>query len=211
MRKHNIISEIIVTTVMLIVAVVSLFYLPSEIAIQWNENGVSNTAGKFLILLFPALSVIFLILHNQKNSADNRKLDFVGLLVILIIFAAQSIIILNALEFINMTSLNYKFMQAIALLIIGLVICVCGNYMPKFAQNYYCGVKSSFAYSDNDIWTKTQRFAGKIWFVSGLTIMLLSFVQWKGVSALALFIILFLIIAPRIYCKIQYVKKAEIH
>lgn len=53
MKKQDIISTIIVTSVMLIVAIVSLFYLPSEIAVQWNESGISNTASKFLVLIFP--------------------------------------------------------------------------------------------------------------------------------------------------------------
>ena len=40
MKKQTVIPTIIVTIVMLIVAIVSLFFLPTEIAVQWNENGV---------------------------------------------------------------------------------------------------------------------------------------------------------------------------
>lgn len=105
-----------------------------------------------------------------------------------------------------MLSLNYGLLQTIALLVIGLIICVCGNHILQFAKNYYCGVKSALAFNDNDLWTKTQRFAGKVWFISGLAIMLLSFIQWKGVTFLALGIILIVIIVPRIYSRMQYQK-----
>ena len=206
MKKQNIVSTIIVTSVMLIVAIVSLFYLPSEIAVQWNENGVSNTASKFLVLIFPALNVVFIVLNNQKSKEDTGKFNFISLFVALVLFAAQSIITLNALGQLDMLSLNYGLLQTVALLVVGLIICVCGNHIPKFAQNYYCGVKSAFAYNDSDLWTKTQRFAGKVWFISGLAIMLLSFIQWNGMAFLALGIILIVIIVPRIYSRLQYHK-----
>lgn len=206
MKKQIIISTIIVTFVMLIVAIVSLFYLPSEIAVQWNENGVSSTAGKFLILIFPALSVVFIVLHSRKSKKDEGKFNFISLFVALVLFAAQSIIILNASGQIDMLSLNYGLLQTVALLAAGLVICVCGNHIPKFARNYYCGVKSAFNLRNNDLWTKTQRFAGKVWFMSGLAMMLLSFIQWEGIVFLALGIILIVIIAPRIYSVLQYQK-----
>lgn len=204
MKKQNIISTIIVTSVMLIVGIVSMPFLSAEIAIQWNENGVSNTASKLIILIFPALNVIFLALHSQNSKENKKRFDFIILLVSLILFATQAIIILNALEYINMISLNYQIMQTIALLVVGLIICGYGNKIPKFAMNYYCGVKSDFALNNNNLWTKTQRFSGKIWFVSGLAIMLLSFIQWKGITLFTLVIILFIIIIPRIYSKSQY-------
>ena len=206
MKKQSIISAIIVTSVMLIVAILSLFYLPSEIAVQWNENGVSSTASKFLVLIFPALNMVFIVLHNQKSREDTSKFDFISLLVSLVLFAAQSVITLNALGHIDMLSLNYGFLQTAVLLVVGLTICVCGNHIPKFAKNYYCGVQSTFALNDNDLWTKTQRFAGKVWFISGLAIMLLTFVQWKGVAILALGIILVVIVVPRVYSTVQYKK-----
>lgn len=211
MKRQSNLLTIIVTVVMLITAIISLLFLPSEIAVQWNESGVSNTGSKFFILIFSVFSAIFLVLRNEKVKETAAKNDFVSLLVSLVLFAAQNIITLNALEYINMMSLNYQFMQTIALLIVGLTICICGNYIPKFIKNFYYGVKASFAYADNDLWTKTQRFAGKIWFASGLIIMLLSFIQWKGISLVVLLIILCVIILPRIYSRMQFEKthKAE--
>ena len=206
MKKQTVIPTIIVTIVMLIVAIVSLFFLPTEIAVQWNENGVSSTASKFLILIFPVLNAVFIILHNKKNNEDARKIDFISLFVSLVLLAAQSIITLNSLGKIDMLSINYGFLQTVILLVVGLIICVCGNYIPKFAKNYYCGVKSAFAFNDNDLWTKTQRFAGKVWFISGLVIMLLSFCQWKGIAFLALGIVLIVVVVPRIYSRMQYQK-----
>lgn len=203
MKNHNIICGIIVTFVMLIVAVISLFYLPSEIAVQWNENGVSGTAGKFIILIFPALNAVFTALHNQKEYTG--KLNF-NLLVSLILFTAQCVILLNALGYIDMLSPDYEFFQRLALLIIGLTVSVCGNHIPKSAKNYYCGVKSSFAFSNNDLWTKTQRFAGKVWFISGLVIMLLPFIQCKSSGFFAAGIVLIMIIIPRSYSMLQYKK-----
>ncbi|MDE7098503.1 MAG: DUF1648 domain-containing protein, partial [Ruminococcus sp.] len=102
MNKQNNISVMIVTFVMFLSAIVSLFYLPEEIAVQWNENGVSNTASKFLILIFPVLSAVFIVIYNKNSNENTKKSDFIRLTVSLVLFAVQGIIIFNALEYINM-------------------------------------------------------------------------------------------------------------
>ncbi|MDE6520308.1 MAG: SdpI family protein [Ruminococcus sp.] len=209
MNKQNNISVMIVTFVMFLSAIVSLFYLPEEIAVQWNENGVSNTASKFLILIFPVLSAVFIVIYNKNSNENTKKSDFIRLTVSLVLFAVQGIIIFNALEYINMLYVNCQFIQTISLLITGLIICVCGNYMPKFISNYYCGIKVSYAYDNSDLWTKIQRFSGKLWFISGLVIMILSFVQYKEISLIVLCIIFCMIIIPRIYGINQYSKNKE--
>ncbi len=209
MKIKNSISVITVTFVMLVSAVISLFYLPDEIAVQWNEDGLSNTASKFLILAFPVLSFVFIFLHSRNSEENTKKSGLISLIVSLVLFAVQSIIILNAMGYINMLYADYRLIQTISLLITGLIICVCGNYMPKFIKNYYCGVKVPCAYDNSDLWTKIQRFAGKLWFISGLVIMTLSFFQWKVISLIVLCIILFLIIVPRIYGRNQYIRSKE--
>lgn len=208
MNRQNNISVMIVIFVMFLSAVVSLFYLPEKIAVQWNENGVSNTASKFLILAFPALSAVFIVIHNNSKEST-KKSNCISLIVSLVLFAVQGIVTLNALGYINMLYANYQLIQTISILITGLIICVCGNYMPKFISNYYCGVKVSHAYDNSDLWTKIQRFAGKLWFISGLVIMMFSFIQWNGISVLVLCIILCLVIIPRIYARNQYIRSKE--
>ncbi len=209
MKIKNNVPVMTVTSIMLVSAVISLFYLPDEIAVQWNEDGVSNIASKFLILVFPVFSFAFIFLHSINSEESTEKSGLISLIVSLVLFAMQSIIILNALEYINMLYADYRLIQTISLLITGLIICVCGNYIPKFIKNYYCGVKVPCAYDNGDLWTKIQRFAGKLWFISGLVIMTLSFVQLKGISLIVLCIILCLIIVPRIYGRNQYSKSKE--
>lgn len=209
MKMKKNIPVVTVTSVMLILAVVSLFYLPEEIAVQWNEDGVSNTASKFLILAFPVLSAVFIVIHNKNGDEITEKSGLISLIVSLVLFAVQGIVILNALGYINMLYADYRLIRTVSLLVTGLIICVCGNYLPKFINNYYCGVKVSCAYDNSDLWTKTQRFAGKLWFISGLIIMMISFVQWNGISVLALCIILCLIVVPRIYGRNQYIRSKE--
>lgn len=209
MNKQNNISVMIVTFVMFLSAIVSLFYLPEEIAVQWNENGVCNTASKFLILAFPVLSAVFIVIHNKNSDENTKKSTFISLIISLILFAVQSIVILNALEYINILYANYQLIQTVSILITGLIICICGNYLPKFINNYYCGMKVSCAYDNSDLWIKIQRFSGKLWFISGLVIMILSFVQHKEISLIVLCIIFCMIIIPRIYGINQYSKNKE--
>lgn len=203
MKKQNFYA-LLVIAIMITTAIVSLFYLTAEIAIQWNENGVSSTASKSLVFAFPALSVIFYLLHKTNNKDESVRNDFVSLLIPVFLLSTQLLITLNALGYINMICINYQLIQTLALLIVGLLMTVCGNSLPKFAKNYYNGVKSSWAYESDNLWTKTQRFAGKIWFFSGLVIMILSIIRWEGISIITLCIILNVIFVPRVYSKFLY-------
>lgn len=38
---------------MMILALCAVFFLPDQIAVQWNSNGVSGVADKWIVFVFP--------------------------------------------------------------------------------------------------------------------------------------------------------------
>lgn len=72
MKKETILFAMLTTLVMLAAAAASLFYLPAQIAVQWNENGISNTASKYIVFVFPALNAVFLALHSQGRKTGRK-------------------------------------------------------------------------------------------------------------------------------------------
>lgn len=188
---------------MLAFACVSLFFLPDTLAVQWNAGEVSGTATKWMILVFPAMAGL---LTASQTGGRSRASGWICLVVILLLFGAQAVIVWNALNLVDLRNVDFRFIQMIVLLLTGAALVFFGNRLPKYAKNYYIGVKAAAAYFSEDLWTKTQRFAGKLWVISGIIIMLLSVIPWDGISTIVILMILLTAYLPRIYCGREYEK-----
>ena len=53
---------------------------------------------------------------------------------------------------------------------VGALLCVAGNYMPKFRHNYFCGIRTPWTLASETCWRRTHRFAGPLWFWGGLAL-----------------------------------------
>lgn len=192
----------LVSACMLAAAAAALFFLPDELAIQWNNSGISNTGPKWIVLLFPALAALCIILHanqtGKKEGAGDIPWYFAG---ILLLFAAEIVIICNGLGLIEITNADSRLVTRCAAIILGCLLVFFGNRLPKTARNYYVGVKAPWAFENDDVWTKTQRFAAKVWVIAGLLLVALSFAPGCIQSAAVFAAILAIVILPRIYSK----------
>lgn len=148
----------LVSACMLAAAAAALFFLPDELAIQWNNSGISNTGPKWIVLLFPALAALCIVLHanqtGKKEGAGDIPWYFAGILVL---FAAEIVIICNGLGLIEITNADSRLVTRCAAIILGCLLVFFGNRLPKTARNYYVGVKAPWAFENDDVWTKTQR------------------------------------------------------
>ena len=196
----------LVSACMLIIAAVSVFFLPGELAIQWNEAGISNTASKWVLLLFPALAALCIVLHviqgsKQEGNGADSLWYFAGILVL---FAAEVVIICNGLRLIEITKADSRLVTRSVAIILGCLLVYFGNRLPKTARNYYVGVKAPWAFENDDIWTKTQRFAAKVWVISGIALVLLSFTPGYIQSCAVAAVVLAIVLLPRIYSRRVY-------
>ena len=79
--------------------------------------------------------------------------------------------------------------------------------MPKFKQNFYAGIKTSWTLSDEEVWFKTHRFGGKIWFIGGILMMITVFLPNTLKIIIFFSIVLILVLAPIIYSYLIYKRK----
>lgn len=61
----------------------------------------------------------------------------------------------------------------LALVFVGLIFAITGNYMPKVRQNFVLGIRLPTTLADEDNWNRTHRFAGPLWVACGLLAILL--------------------------------------
>lgn len=89
----------IIVAVMGVIALVGVWFMPDVIAIQWNTSGVSNTAPKWMVFVFPALGVLCTALHQSQNSSEEKSKAAGFFFADIILFIAEIFTVCAALWF----------------------------------------------------------------------------------------------------------------
>lgn len=194
-----------------LIAIISYNYLPDQIPIHFDVAGnVDNYENKIFIFLTPAI-ILFMIITAEvaknvdpkKNSYDKFKKPYylIFFLVSLLMFLIELYTIAFSL---NMKIFNINILMPIST---GLLFTILGNSMPKFKQNFYAGIRTSWTLSDEEVWFKTHRFGGKIWFIGGLLMMVTAVLPDKLKIVLFLLIVAVLAIVPIAYSYVIFKNK----
>ena len=70
----------------------------------------------------------------------------------------------------------------------GLLFMIIGNYLPKVKQNNTIGIRVVWTLQDEENWSATHRFSGKLWMASGILCMLCGLFE-ESMAALVLYIV----------------------
>lgn len=199
---------------MLLVGAIGFPFLPDQIAVQWGFDGeVTRMATRFTVFLMPAICMAVLLLGNivpvidpKKEAYEKIKKEYsiIHLAVMIVCLIAQIYMILSGLQ------VEIDFMNQVFIMVPGILLLVIGNYLPKIPQNYLTGVKTIWGFHNEEIWNKTQRLSGKLWFVSGLLMTLFALIPWKYTGFLNLVFIIVLVTIPHIYGIILHRKSKNI-
>jgi len=82
---------------------------------------------------------------------------------------------------------------------------VFGNYFQTIKPNYFIGIRTPWTLESPEVWKKTHRLGGQIWFVGGLVIAVCSMLI-PSVYSMKIVIASFLILAliPVIYSYLYF-------
>lgn len=94
--------------------------------------------------------------------------------------------------------LNFS-MVSWTLVLMALMFIVIGNYMPKTKMNHTLGIKVYWAYTSEENWEATHRFAGRLWVIGGIVMLLGIFLPEGAAIALMVLDMIVLIALPIIY------------
>ena len=208
MIKKNLKILIITSIIILLPIVAGLILwnqLPEQIPVHWNANGeVDGWSSKaFAVFGLPLLMLVFQWLCTLGTGADPKKANHPEKVVQLVLWIIP-VITIFLFTVTYMVALGQEVrMEVIMPVLVGLLLTVVGNYMPKCKQNYTIGIKIPWTLNSEENWNKTHRFAGWIWTFGGLAIMLTGFV---GGVWFFLPVVLVMVFAPMIYSYILHRK-----
>ena len=168
--------------------------LPAQVPTNWGFNGEISYGSKstlwWLAGMSPALAALFMLLPKidprKKNYEIFREIyDGFTLFMALFMLGLVALVISESL---NPGRLSVELVIVVAC---GLLFAFIGNMMPKVKSNFFVGVKTPWALSNTEVWNKTHRLAGYLFFFGGLLTVLIAFFLREH----ALFITLMVIVA----------------
>lgn len=208
-NKSTIISTLICLSPMLLAFI---FYkkLPEQIAVHFNHAGIADNYMSKPVVVF-GLPVLLAIIHlysnfiiNKDPKTENASISLKEILKWLIPLLSITMIPISIFKSMGM-NIPIEFISQI---ILGLILIICGNYMPKCKQNYTVGIKLPWTLSNKDNWNKTHRFSGFLWVLGGTTILLNTFLDIS--FSITIISIVLLVILPFIYSYNLYKKQNKL-
>ena len=199
-RKTLIISTILILLPML-AGIILWDRLPEQMPIHFDSSGeVDNHSSKAFAVF--GMPLILVALHWMcvlgSLMGDPKAKNLEGKMFTLVLWIIPCVSVLcNALVYCTALGMDMN-VEVIMPLLVGLVMVIIGNWLPKCKQSYTLGIKLPWTLADEDNWNRTHRFAGPIWVVCGIVIMVCALIGGAFLwLMLAAFVVM--IVAPTVY------------
>ena len=178
----------------LVVVLIALQYLPDKIPAHYGiDNQVTRGGSRYEALLFPIVTILMgyfllamsrLAAKQEEHGENNKKIIIVTGILVLIVFNVLNGYSLytdfNKVE--NLSSIPLDINQLV-FGIVGVLMIVTGNIMPKLRMNSIIGLRTHWSMKNEVTWKKCQRIGGISFIVGGIIITGICIVL-KGTSCL---------------------------
>lgn len=166
--------------------------LPEQLPTRFDFQGnVSGYTDKMLFIF--AMPFFFLIINtfahfminaDPKRRNQNKMMrglsKFVAPILINILYPATIYISLG----------NKLGIHSVIGIILGILLIIQGNYLPKTDVNYTMGIKLPWTLQSAENWRKTHQLAGRLYVVCGFLFILSNFIPNAFFVSFGLFILL---------------------
>ena len=179
--------------------------LPEQLPFHWNaswevDGWCSKSFGVFgtplILAAIPWLTVLITAADPKKAGHSEKMMQ-----VLFWFFPVLSVMLHTV---IYMTALGKEIrVDLLVPVLLGLLFAICGNYLPKCKQSYTVGLKLPWTLHSEENWNRTHRFAGPVWVVGGLVMMLSGFL---GENRIMIAAALVMVLAPAAYSYLLYCK-----
>ena len=181
--------------------------LPDSVPIHFGPSGEADGFASRSVAVFVMPSVLLAVhwLCALATAADPKHKNIEGKPLALVLWICPLIsLLVNGVVYTTALGIAINVTMVFGLFF-GCLFVVIGNYLPKCRQSYTLGIKLPWTLSDEDNWNRTHRFAGRLWIVGGLLMIVTAFFGNVFVYVL-LAIVLLMVIIPTVYSYRLYKK-----
>ena len=128
--------------------------LPALVGRAWISVGL--LAAHWLVLL---------IVFSDRRNRENQSRKAVGMIFWVMPFV--SLLTGGVTVMLEQGVRSAGALSSLMALGFGLLFILLGNYMPKFRQNSFMGIRVKWTLENEANWNATHRFGGKVWVAGG--------------------------------------------
>lgn len=181
---------------------------PETMAIHFGLTGQADgfASPSYAVFVPPVIMLavqwlcILVTAYDKGNKDRNRKMQSLVLWIIPVLSNLSSLGIYAL-------ALEAEFSPvAWAMIFMGVLFAVMGNYLPKTRMNSTMGIKIYWTYTSEENWDATHRFAGKLWVIGGILIALCFWLPHLWAVVVMFSTLAVMILVPVVYSR-QYYKK----
>ncbi|MCK4729776.1 MAG: SdpI family protein [Candidatus Aenigmarchaeota archaeon] len=168
-------SELFLLILLLISFIISLYFypqLPDEMASHWNAQGevdgyMSKFWGLFLLpFILTGLALLFIAIPRidpLKENIEKSRKYYNGFIIIFFIF-----MLLIQIHII-LWNLGTKISLNLVLpVLIGIMFYYIGGLLENIKRNWFIGIRTPWTMSNEKVWDKTHKLAGKLFRLAGI-------------------------------------------
>ena len=210
MKNNN--KELVITTLICLLPILAGLYLynrlPETIATHFGTNGEADgwSSRAFTVFGLPAimaglnLLVRFALDTYPKKSNMNQTLrGLAGWIMPVMSVLLSAMTLGNALGY-------AMHIETVVPLLVGLMLIVIGNYLPKTKQSYTMGIRLPWTLASEENWNRTHRIAGFLGVIGGILTVLLTLLRVGALWLVIILIVLLLVLIPTVYSFVLYKK-----
>lgn len=178
----------------LVVVLIVLPHLPEKIPAHYGfDNQVDRWGSKYETLLFPVVSILMgyflfgmakLAAKKEEHGENNKNVTIIVGILVLILLNALNVYSLytsfNKVENLSFVSVD---IGRLVFGIIGMLMIVTGNLMPKLRMNSTIGLRTHWSMKNEATWKKSQHIGGISFIIGGIIIIGICIVM-KGTPCL---------------------------
>lgn len=177
-KKFWIVTSL-VTLLPMIAGVLLWDALPERMPTHFGVDGAADGWGSKAFAVFGMPALLFLIhwaayfatrLDRQNRGHNEKVLNLVAL-----VFPALSVML--SLVIYGFGLGREPEMDRLVLPLLGLLLMLIGNWLPKTRQNSTLGIKLPWTLYNEENWNKTHRVGGFTWVLGGLVFLAMGFVD----------------------------------
>lgn len=161
-------------------------YLPERVPTHWGLDGQVDAYSSpaklwWLCAIGPLTALLFQFLPRLDPKRGNYerfrgKYEGAALLVQLLMVVMMAVTLSESLW------PGRLDVGRVTCLAVGVMLLIFGNLMGKVKSNWFFGFRTPWALSDPDVWNKTQRLGGWVFFLSGGVLILLALLAPPAVT-----------------------------
>jgi len=176
----------------LLAAIFYITQLPSKVPTHFNAKWICDSTGsKWTGLILPILVLVMPLIYPiaAKFTKERNKKPFAVIftfITVFFVFMGWMALLTMGSEVALGEKLESRIIEAFVPVAVACMFIAFGNYMPVIEHNKTLGIKIKWTLENENCWKITHRFAGKLWVITGIIMLLISVILAMTKTSMAI-------------------------